>query len=98
MCIRPGPAEPPAVLAAATRAAEQIPLELLTKLHALKDGQTMVVANPQGFNVVRVATSQTAPVPEANALPRIEQFLSNQRAAEAARTRPREPEWLPHYL
>jgi EpsD family peptidyl-prolyl cis-trans isomerase len=69
---------------AATRAAEQIPLELLTKLHALKDGQTMVVTNPQGFNVVRVATSQTAPVPEANALPRIEQFLSNQRAAEAA--------------
>lgn len=68
---------------AATRAAEQIPLELLTKLHALKDGQTMVVANPQGFNVVRVAASQTAPVPEANALPRIEQFLSNQRGAEA---------------
>ena len=68
---------------AATRAAEQIPLELLTKLHALKDGQSMVVANPQGFNVVRVAASQTAPVPEANALPRIEQFLANQRGAEA---------------
>ena len=68
---------------AATRAAEQIPLELLTKVHALKDGQSMVVQNPQGFNVVRVAASQTAPVPEANALPRIEQFLSNQRGAEA---------------
>lgn len=68
---------------AATRAAEQIPLELLTKLHALKDGQSMVVANPQGFNVVRIAASQTAPVPEANALPRIEQFLANQRGAEA---------------
>lgn len=67
----------------ATRTAEQIPLELLTKLHALKDGQSMVVANPQGFNVVRVAASQTAPVPEANALPRIDQFLANQRAAEA---------------
>ena len=68
---------------AATRAAEQIPLELLTKVHALKDGQSMVVQNPQGFNVVRVAASQTAPVPEANALPRIEQFLANQRGAEA---------------
>ncbi len=68
---------------AATRAAEQIPLELLTKVHALKDGQSMVVQNPQGFNVIRVASSQSAPVPEANALPRIEQFLANQRGAEA---------------
>jgi EpsD family peptidyl-prolyl cis-trans isomerase len=68
---------------AATRAAEQIPLELLTKVHALKDGQSMVVQNPQGFNVIRVATSQSAPVPEANALPRIEQFMANQRGAEA---------------
>ena len=49
----------------------------------LKDGQSMVVPNPQGFNVIRVAASQTAPVPEANALPRIEQFLANQRGAEA---------------
>lgn len=68
---------------AATRAAEQIPLELLTKVHALKDGQSMVVQNPQGFNVIRVASSQSAPVPETNALPRIEQFLANQRGAEA---------------
>jgi len=68
---------------AATRAAEQIPLELLAKVHALKDGQSMVVQNPQGFNVIRVASSQSAPVPEANALPRIEQFLANQRGAEA---------------
>lgn len=68
---------------AATRAAEQIPLELLTKLHALKDGQSMVIQNPQGYNVVRVIASQTAPVAEVNALPRIEQFLANQRGAEA---------------
>ncbi len=68
---------------AATRAAEQIPLELLSKVHALKDGQSLVVQNPQGFNVIRVASSQSAPVPEANALPRIEQFMTNQRGAEA---------------
>ncbi|MFO1194691.1 MAG: EpsD family peptidyl-prolyl cis-trans isomerase [Rhodoferax sp.] len=67
----------------ASRAAEQIPLELLTKVHALKDGQAMVVQNAQGYNVIRVASSQLAPVPEANALPRIEQFLANQRGAEA---------------
>ena len=67
----------------ATRAAEQIPLELLAKVHALKDGQITIIDNPQGLTVLRVASSQSAPVPEANALPRIEQFLANQRGAEA---------------
>ena len=68
---------------AAQRAAEQIPLELLTKVHALKDGQSTVIANAQAFTIVRVASSQSAPVAEANAMPRIEQFLANQRGAEA---------------
>ena len=68
---------------AATRAAEQIPLELLAKVHALKDGQTTIIENPQGFTVLHLASSQSAPVTEANALPRIEQFLANQRGAEA---------------
>ncbi len=68
---------------AATRAAEQIPLELLAKVHALKDGQTTVIDGAQGYTVLRVVSSQSAPVPEASALPRIEQFLLNQRGAEA---------------
>ena len=68
---------------AAQRAAEQIPLELLAKVHALKDGQTAIIDSAQGFTVLRVVSSQSAPVPEANALPRIEQFLANQRSAEA---------------
>lgn len=67
----------------ATRSAEQIPLEVLARLHALKDGQLIVLDNAQGFTVVRIVASQSAPVPEAAALPRIEQFLANQRAAEA---------------
>ena len=67
----------------ATRPAEQIPLELLTKVHAVKDGQTTIIESQQGYTVLRVVSSQSAPVPEANALPRIEQFLSNQRGAEA---------------
>lgn len=67
----------------ATRAAEQIPLEALPKIHALKDGQSTVIDNPQGNTVVRVVSSQQAPVAEAAALPRIEQFLINQRAGEA---------------
>ncbi len=66
----------------ATRAAEQIPLELLKTVAALKDGQTTMISSPQGATVLRVASSQSAPVTEAAALPRIEQFLANQRGAE----------------
>ena len=69
--------------AAATRAAEQIPLELLAKIYTFKDGQSVVVQSPQSVTLLRVASSQPAPVAEAAALPRIEQFLTNQRASEA---------------
>ncbi len=67
----------------ATRAAEQIPLDVLPKIHALKDGQSTVIEAPQAITVVRVVSSQASPVAEAAALPRIEQFLTNQRAGEA---------------
>ena len=70
----------------ATRAAEQIPLERLTQIHALKDGQSILLESPQTITVVRVASSQSSPVAEAAALPRIEQFLTNQRASEAVTT------------
>lgn len=68
---------------AATRTAEQMPLDLLPKIHALKDGQSTVFESPQGITFLRVAASKAAPVPEAAAIPRIEQFLANQRATEA---------------
>ncbi|MFZ4481993.1 MAG: EpsD family peptidyl-prolyl cis-trans isomerase [Rhodoferax sp.] len=67
----------------ATRAAEQIPLERLPQIHALKDGQSMVMESPQSITLLRIASSQSSPVAEAAALPRIEQFLTNQRASEA---------------
>lgn len=67
----------------ATRSAEQIPLELLKTVHGLKDGQTTIINSAQGFTVLRIASSQSAPVTEAVALPRIQQFLANQRGAEA---------------
>ena len=67
----------------ATRAAEQIPLDLLPQVHALTDGQSAVFANPKSVTLLRLASSQAAPVDEASALPRIEQFLANQRAGEA---------------
>ncbi len=67
----------------ATRPAEQIPLELLVKIHALKDGQNLVLDAPQSVTFLHLASSQSAPVAQATALPRIEQFLTNQRAQEA---------------
>ncbi len=68
----------------ATRAAEQLPLEVLPKIHALKDGQITVIEVAGNSTVVRLVSSQSAPVAEAVALPRIQQFLANQRAGEAA--------------
>jgi EpsD family peptidyl-prolyl cis-trans isomerase len=71
----------------ATRTAEQIPLEILPTVHALKDGQTTVLEAPQTITLLRLVASQSAPVTEAVALPRIEQFLANQRAGEAVSAR-----------
>lgn len=68
---------------AAQRAAEQIPLEVLPKIAAIKDGQTVVLENGQAVTVVRVAASAAQPVSEAQALPRIVQFLATQRNNEA---------------
>jgi EpsD family peptidyl-prolyl cis-trans isomerase len=67
----------------ASKPAEQIPLELLAKVHALKDGQSLVLETPQALTYLRLAASQASPVDQATALPRIEQFLTNQRASEA---------------
>jgi EpsD family peptidyl-prolyl cis-trans isomerase len=64
------------------RAAEQIPLEVLPTLHQARDGQVIVGAGPQGMTIMRIASSQSAPVDEATALPRILQFLANQRNKE----------------
>lgn len=69
----------------ATRSAEQIPLELLPKIHPLKAGQSLILEGPQTVTVMRLAGAQPAPVSEDTALPRIQQFLGNQRAAELAR-------------
>lgn len=67
----------------ATRAAEEIPLELLAQVSALKDGQSTVLEAPESITLLHVISSQRVPVDEATALPRIEQFLGNQRASVA---------------
>lgn len=67
----------------ATRTAEQIPLELLPRVHALKDGQSTVIQAGDSVTFLRVASSQVMPVIEAVAAPDIAKHLSNQRAAAA---------------
>jgi EpsD family peptidyl-prolyl cis-trans isomerase len=65
------------------RAAEQLPLETLPKVHALKEGQIALIATNEGMIVIRVTGSETQPVDEAKAAPRIQTFLANQRSTDA---------------
>lgn len=66
------------------RAAEQIPFELMPKLHGMKDGEIRVFEAAGGAQqVVRVVASKSAPVNEATATPRIQQFLFNRSSGEA---------------
>lgn len=67
----------------ATRPAEQIPLELLPRVHALKDGQSTVIQAGESVTFLRVDSSQQVPVSEAVAAPDIAKHLSNKRAAAA---------------
>jgi hypothetical protein len=68
---------------AVVRPAEQVSLDILPKLHEMKDGQIAVFATPQAVSVVRVAASQSVPVDEATAVPKIQMYLANQRANDA---------------
>lgn len=68
---------------AGVRPADQLPPQVATKLHGTKDGQTVLIEAPQGAMVAHVVASQAQPVPEPEALPRIQQYLANQRNGEA---------------
>lgn len=67
----------------ATRTADQIPLELLPRLHALQDGQSLILTNGASTNLIRLASSRPIPLTEDQARPAIEQFLNNGRISEA---------------
>lgn len=67
-----------------TRAAEQIELDLLPTLQAMKDGETRLIETGGRLNVIHVVATQAAPMDEAAATPRIQQFLFNERLREAA--------------
>jgi EpsD family peptidyl-prolyl cis-trans isomerase len=61
------------------RGAEQIPLNLLSSLSKLKDGESIFNATAAGANVLVLVNSKAQPVDEKTARPAIEQFLVNER-------------------
>ncbi len=61
------------------RAAEQLPLQSLDTFSKIQDGQAILNAGPNGVQVVVVVSSRSEPVPEEQARPAIEQFLTNER-------------------
>src|SRR3954466_8839423 len=65
-----------------TRAAEQIPLTMLTELSKLKDGQTSVIETPHPTLIVHLDGSQLVPVKEEEAMQSLAQFLSNEKAQQ----------------
>ena len=69
---------------ASTKAAEQLPMELLPRLHQMKDGQVALFPNAGGLLIVQLVASQMAPLDLTAATPLIEQFTTNQRRGEIA--------------
>lgn len=64
-----------------TRAAEEIPLNVLPELAAYKDGQTGILPlTPQSVLVMHLDSSQVAPMDEKTALQRIPAYLANEQA------------------
>jgi EpsD family peptidyl-prolyl cis-trans isomerase len=65
------------------RAAEQIPLEILPRLQAMKEGQIQLFdSGSNRYQVIRIVAYKSEPVDEATAAPRIQQFLWNRRTSE----------------
>ncbi len=73
----------PAHTGQSTKSAEQLPLELLPRLHQLKDGQAITLTQPAGLNVLVLAGSASQPLTQEQAKPMIERYLVNNRKREA---------------
>lgn len=74
----------PARVSQSAKAAEQLPLEILKRLHEMKDGQAMTLAGPHSLNVLIVAGSQAQPLTQEQAKPMIERFIANGKKRDAA--------------
>lgn len=67
----------------ATLAAEQIEMQLVPKLQAMKVGEIGVFESGGRLYVIHLLASRTAPVDEATATPRIQQVMFNERSRDA---------------
>lgn len=68
------------------RAAEQLPMELLPRLHAMKDGQMLIVPTQGTINIVLLAASQEQSIDKEKAAPMIEKFLMTQARNDQAKS------------
>jgi EpsD family peptidyl-prolyl cis-trans isomerase len=67
-----------------TRGADELPLELLARLKAMKEGEVHLFENgADGVVMMRLAAAQLAPLDAAAAAPLIEKFLAARRSGEA---------------
>jgi EpsD family peptidyl-prolyl cis-trans isomerase len=65
------------------RAAEQLSLEILPKVQAMKEGQIQLFEAGSGrFQIIRVVAFKVVPIDEETATPRIKRFLSNVKSSE----------------
>jgi len=67
-----------------TRGADELPLELLPRLKAMKQGEVHLIDDgADGVVMLRLAAARPAPLDEAAAAPLIEKFLAARRSSEA---------------
>ncbi|MBU1666173.1 MAG: EpsD family peptidyl-prolyl cis-trans isomerase [Gammaproteobacteria bacterium] len=67
------------------KSAEQLPLELVVKLHPLKDGQAITLENPKQITILAITGSQSQPLAREQARPAIERFLLTMRKRDLAK-------------
>jgi EpsD family peptidyl-prolyl cis-trans isomerase len=70
-----------------TLGAEQLPLDLVFRLQAMKEGEVHAIEErPESVVVVRIVAARLSPLDEASAAPLIEKFLLARRSSEALAT------------
>lgn len=67
------------------RAAEQLPLNLLSQLYKRKDGEYVIVNSEKSINIVHIGGSESKPVSRDQATPMIEQYYLNQARSTLAK-------------
>lgn len=72
-----------AVATNVARGSEAIPLDVLPRFSALKDGEVAIFQNGPQLVIAEIRSSQPAPLDAKQAGPAIEQFIVNRRRAEA---------------